>query len=940
MVSQTAASGQISASDAETLEIVSSLAQELHPHLRAEPPLGLEAELDRDFGLDSLGRVEAVHRLELAFNVRLPDRLFAEAATAADLARAVCGVGVQPSPTAAQVTARSAPLAGPSPSTVMTFPEVLAWHADHHGERAHVYLSDGDVEAAPITYAGLLDGARAVAAALAREGLEPGARVALMLPTGEAFLAVFFGVLLAGGVPAPIYPPWRMAQIEEHLRRQGRVLGKARAAGLIASREVLPFARLLRDLMGGEAFVLAAEDLPAAGDSAAAPATARPEALALIQFTSGSTADPKGVMLSHANILANIRGLARAIAATPGDVYVSWLPLYHDMGLIAAWLACVDQAVPLVLMSPLSFLARPERWLWTLHRNRATITAAPNFAFELCLSIPDERLTGLDLSDLRVAGCGSEPISPTTVRDFTARFASYGFRAEALLPVYGLAESAAALTSCPLGRAPWIDHVRRTVLARTGEARLAPAEAPDAQAFVSCGVPLLGHEARVVDEAGREAGERREGRLQFRGPSATAGYFEAPNKTAELICGDWLDSGDLAYVAQGEVFVTGRTKDMIKRAGRNIHPADIEDAVADLAGVEPRGTVLFSVTDPERGVERLVLAVETALPAADRGSLVRSIQELAADRLQAALDDIFFLDPGEIPRTESGKVRRAALGQAYLERDRAGARAAPKRQLARLVRAALAARLRRHLAAAVERLYAAYWWAVIGSFGLVLWPLLPPLSLHRRWQAMHGASRLALRLLGHSLTLEVIGPRPDRDVVYVANHASYIDSLVLAAVLPGDLAFTGFKALAEDRIQGTFVARLGTLFVERFEPGEAVADTERATDAVRAGRPLVIFPEATAMRAPGLLDFRMGAFVVATETGAPVVPITIRGTRSILRHDHRWFPRRGEISVRIGAALAPQGRDFEAALALKSAARAEILAHLGEPDLAAEAPQF
>jgi 1-acyl-sn-glycerol-3-phosphate acyltransferase len=229
---------------------------------------------------------------------------------------------------------------------------------------------------------------------------------------------------------------------------------------------------------------------------------------------------------------------------------------------------------------------------------------------------------------------------------------------------------------------------------------------------------------------------------------------------------------------------------------------------------------------------------------------------------------------------------------------------------------------------------------VIGAFGLVLWPSLLLLSLHRRWAVMHGASRLGLRLLGHRVTVEAIGPRPDRDVVYVANHASYIDGLVLAAVLPGDLVFTAFKALAQDRVQGPFAARLGTLFVERFEPGEAVADTERAAEAVRAGRPLVVFPEATAMRAPGLLDFRMGAFVVAVETGATVVPITIRGTRSILRHDRRWFPRRGAISVRIGAALAPKGRDFEAALALKSAARAEILAHVAEPDLAAETPQF
>jgi 1-acyl-sn-glycerol-3-phosphate acyltransferase len=925
----------------EVLAIVTRLAEEIHPHQKGRAP-GLEGDLDRDFGLDSLGRVEAIHRLEAAFNANLPDRLFAEAATPADLVRAIAATG---SPAAFQlrdrIEVRASSGAVAAPDTLATLNEVLSWRAAHHPQRPHAYLSDGEREAAPITYADLFARAHRVAAGISARGLEPGARIGLMLPTGPDFFAAFMGVLLAGGVPAPIYPPWRMLRIEDHLRRQARILATAGVTGLVTFAEARPFARLIQAHVPSLAYAVTAEELER---EPAQPRAFTPKSgdLALLQFTSGSTADPKGVMLSHANILANIRGLARAIQATPTDVYVSWLPLYHDMGLIGAWLACLDQAVPFVVMSPLSFMARPERWLWTAHRNRATITAAPNFAYELCLSIPDARLEGLDLSALRVAGCGSEPVSTRTIADFANKFAPYGFRREAFLPVYGLAESAAALTVPPLGREPRVDYVHRRVLSLTGEARATAADAPDAQAFVSCGMPLIDHEVRILGADGREAPERREGPLQFRGPSATKGYFNAPEKTAELIQGDWLDSGDLAYICEGELFVTGRTKDIVKRAGRNIHPADVEAALCSLAGVAPDGAVLFSTPDPVRGLERLVIALETAIEAEEgRQSLIKAAQEVAADHLESAVDDIVLLPPGAIPRTESGKVRRPALREAY-ERGLGSERIiSPREQVLRLQATALAGRLRRLTRRAADWLYAKYWWGVIGLVGLVAWPLVMILPrLHWRWQVMHVVSRLGLRLLGHPLTVTKESVPPDRNVVYVVNHTSYVDHLALAAVLPGDLAFAAYKELADAPIQGPFVRRLGAFFVERFEPEGAAAEVARATGLLQAGRPLVIYPEATIMRMAGLLDFMMGAFVTAAKAGVPIIPVAIVGARSILRHDHLWFPRRGRLEVHVGPMLRPEGSDFEAALALRNAARAYILAHIHEPDLAGQTPAF
>ncbi len=925
----------------EVLAIVVALAEEIHPHQRGHAA-GLEGDLDRDFGLDSLGRVEAIHQLEAAFNATLPDRLFAEAATPADLVRAIAAAGPNTALRRPATTEeRSAPGALAAPERLQTLNETLAWHAERQPARPHAYPSDGERESAPISYGELHERARRVAAGLAAKGLGPGSTVALMLPTGADYFAAFMGALFAGVAPAPIYPPWRMLRIEDHLRRQARILAKAEVAGMITFAEARPFARLIQAHVPTLVFAATVEELERQADGWTAFAP-KPDDLALLQFTSGSTGDPKGVMLSHANILANVRGLAHALEAGPGDTFVSWLPLYHDMGLIAAWLACLDQAVPFVVMSPLSFMARPERWLWTLHRNRATISAAPNFAYELCLSIPEERLSGLDLGAWRIAGCGAEPVSARTMGDFITKFRAYGFREAAFTPVYGLAESAAALTAPPLGRGPRIDYIDRHALALGGEARPAAPDAPGAQAVVSCGLPLVDHEIRILGEDGRETPERREGRLQFRGPSATRGYFNAPEKTAELIQGDWLESGDLAYLFEGEVFVTGRSKDIVKRAGRNIHPADVEAALANLAGVARDGSVLFSAHDPRRETERLIIVLETALEnRADRQRLIAAARAVAADHLESAADDIVLMAPGAVPRTESGKVRRPALRAAYERGQMSGRVAPPREQVLRLQATAIAGRARRALTRAADWLYAKYWWCVIGLIGVLVYPLIVVLPrLHWRWQVMHLVSRIGLAALGHRLTVTRDGIPLAGDVVYVANHTSYVDHLAIAAALPGDLAFAAYKELQNEPIQGPFARRLGAFFVERFEPVGAAAEVARALDLLKQGRPIVIYPEATIMRMPGLLDFMMGAFVTAARAGVPVVPVALSGGRNILRHDHLWFPRRGRLEVHVGPQLRAKGTDFEAALELRDAARAYILAHIHEPDLAGQTPQF
>jgi acyl-CoA synthetase (AMP-forming)/AMP-acid ligase II len=282
------------------------------------------------------------------------------------------------------------------------------------------------------------------------------------------------------------------------------------------------------------------------------------------------------------------------------------------MGLIGAWLGCLHFAAALYAMSPLSFLVRPESWLWAMHRFRATFSASPNFGFELCINkVADADLQGLDLSSLRMVANGAEPVSPQTIRRFIERFARYGFPAGAMAPVYGLAECSVGLAFPPLGRAPVIDRVDRDALSRSGTAT--PAAPNDAKALeiVACGQAIPGHEIRVIDEAGHEQGDRREGRLEFRGPSTTRGYFRNETKTRELIHNGWLDSGDRAYTAGGDVYITGRVKDIIIRAGRHLYPQEIEEAVATIPGIRKGGVAVFSVSDERSGTERVVVLAET-----------------------------------------------------------------------------------------------------------------------------------------------------------------------------------------------------------------------------------------------------------------------------------------------------------------------------------------
>lgn len=919
------------------LDMIRQLITELQPHQRTHTVVTLDSILDRDLGLDSLGRAEVLLRLEHMFAVRLPEHLLATVETPRDLLRAIHSTHAS-EPHLQESTVKTTPRLEmlEAPTAAATLVEVLDWHVQRHPERTHIVLYDDTDTPQDITYSALYNEALAIATGLQAQGLLPGQTVALMLPTSREFFASFYGVLLAGGIPVPLYPPARLSQIEDHLRRQANILSNAAATVLLTIPEAKALGRLLRAHVETLRSVVTVQELVTGRGEYVRPRL-QPHDIAFLQYTSGSTGTPKGVILTHANLLANIQAMGQVVQMTSRDVFVSWLPLYHDMGLIGAWLGSLYHAGLLVLMSPLTFLARPARWLWAIHTHRGTLSAGPNFAYDLCTRrLDDHDLQGLDLSSWRWAFNGAEPVSVETVCRFSERFAKYGFPAEAMTPVYGLAEVSLGLAFPPHRHGVHCDRIQREPFMRSGKAIAAAPDDTAALQFVTCGQPLPGYQIRIVDATGYEVAERQEGRLEFQGPSATSGYFRNPAATQGLFHGPWLDSGDLAYVAEGNIYLTGRVKDVIIRAGRNIYPYELEEAIGAIPGLRRGCVAVFGSNDPKSGTERLVVLAETRQTEAHvLEELRRQIDRVVLDLLGTPPDEVVLAPPHTVLKTSSGKIRRTASRERY-ERGEIGTRQqAPWIQIAHLAFSSVLPQGRRVQRYVSEILYAGYFWMLCGAMLPIAW-LLVALLPRRTWcQAVsRTAVRCLLRLSGTAITVEGVEHIPPAGpCILVANHASYLDGAVLVGVLPGDRSFVAKRELAEQFFARVLLQRLGAEFVERFDAQRGADDVKRLLQAAQQGRSLVIFPEGTFYRMPGLQPFRMGAFIVAAQAGVPVVPIAVHGTRSILRAE-QWFPRRGKLQVTIGAPLRPQGNDWNAALTLRHAARSHIARHCGEPDLA------
>jgi 1-acyl-sn-glycerol-3-phosphate acyltransferase len=919
---------------AETvLEAVRAVVADLHAG-QAARYIDLDSSLARDAGLDSLAMAEVLTRLEDAFGVPLPASLLATAETPRDLLRAVTAgdlrqPGWAPPETAAPVAALST-----APATLGTLPEVLAWHAANHPDRRHLRVIDDTGATEDVRYVDLLQASDRTARGLLSAGVAPGDKVALMLPTGWPYFQAFAGVMAAGAVPVPIYPPARPSALEEHLRRHVHVLTNAGAVALVTDTRAQQVAKLLRKSIPALRRVVTVDELGGGGHAGPLPA-ADPDAPALIQYTSGSTAAPKGVVLSHRNVLANIAAMGEAAETSAADTFVSWLPLYHDMGLIGAWLSGLVLGYPSIILSPLTFLRRPYSWLAALSEYHGTLTTAPNFAYELCLrKVSEAEVDQLDLSALRMSLNGAEPVSATTMQRFAERFARCGLRPGALAPVYGLAECGVGLTFPPLDRGLLVDTIEAETLRK--HARAVPAERgrPGTRAVVACGRPLPGYDVRVVGPGGQEVREREEGRIQFRGPSATAGYYRNPTATEALLHDGWLDTGDLGYLAGGDLYPTGRSKDVVIRAGRNIHPEDLEVAIGQLAGVRQGCVAAFSARDPTVGTEQFVVVAETREEAnRTRADLQARIAAVTVDVAGTSPDVVLLTRPGAVPKTSSGKIRRAACAERFssgtLDRQPPPA----WWQFLSFGARAYVWRIRGGGRALVAVGYASYGWLVFAAVAaptLVMLAVLP--GQRSRQRLVHAAARSLRILTGIRLTVDGADLLPrDQPCVVVSNHGSWVDALLLAGWLPAGFTFVAGEVLGRQRLAGFLLRRIGADFVERETPGQAVADSARLSVAARH-RSLVVFPEGGLSRSVGVRPFHLGAFLAAAQAGRPVVPIAIRGTRRILPPGHP-FLRHGRTTVTVTQPLHPAGSGWPAVVELHRTARAALLAQCGEPDL-------
>jgi fatty-acyl-CoA synthase len=503
------------------------------------------------------------------------------------------------------------------------------------------------------------------AALFISRGIRKGDRVALVIPEGHEFVLAFLGAVMAGAVPVPIFPRATFKTGSDYADTVAHICQASTAKLLVCMEQNLSLLEPARPRMPSVERITTVEQLFAAEITLPVSVlpNVSPDDLCFLQFTSGSTSRPKGVMVTHANLVANARAFLgpHGLDRRDDDLGVSWLPLFHDMGLIGFILGPLIVDIPVVILPTATFARGPRVWLETISKVRGTITYAPNFAYALAVKrLKPKDLEALDLSCLRVAGCGAEPIHAETLRSFARALAPADFRETALLPSYGMAESTLAITFHPLGTPMRTDRVDPESL-RRGEA--VPSTAQDATELVACGVPFPEHELYIVDEQGLRLPERRVGEIIARGPSVSAGYYENAEATAESFPSDgFLHSGDLGYLADGQLYVCGRIKDLIIIRGANFHPQDIEWAVGELDGVRRGNAVAFSIQASDE--ERLVVAVECASHDAEQ----------VKQRVAARVGEAFGLTPhavlavglGGLPKTSSGKVQRRKTRDLYL----------------------------------------------------------------------------------------------------------------------------------------------------------------------------------------------------------------------------------------------------------------------------------
>jgi len=562
----------------------------------------------------------------------------------------------------------------PTPTKNATLPhvacrfETLTDGLDYaaRGETGYNYYSVRGELVLALPYAELRERSVALARRLVGMGLEKGARVGLIADTSAAFHTFFFGCQYAGLIPVPLPLPVNLGGRESYVRQLRRMLESADAAMAVAPAELVA---MLQEAAGDFIPHIGGPDDFADQPETGALRIPGKDDPCYIQYSSGSTSAPKGVLVTQRSALANTGAISRyGLMLAPGDRCISWLPLYHDMGLVGFCFTPMLNQITIDYMSTMDFARRPLAWLQLIARNRGTVAFSPSFGYDLCARrAANGAAADLDLSSWRVAGIGGDMVRADVLDRFVETFGGNGFRRSTFVPSYGLAESTLAVTFAPLSEDFRTDTIDREALATSGEAvPVGPEAGEDGRTFVVCGSVMSGHALRIVGDSGEPRADRQVGRVLIKGPSLMSGYFRNAEATAAAFATEgWLDTGDLGYMVDGELVITGRSKDLIISNGRNIWPQDIEWSVERLPGLRQGDAAAFSVVDTD-GDEAVIVVVQCRLsePAA-RDRLRRQIHAMVRDSV--GIDaNIVLAPPHSLPHTSSGKLSRAGTRANFL----------------------------------------------------------------------------------------------------------------------------------------------------------------------------------------------------------------------------------------------------------------------------------
>ncbi len=540
--------------------------------------------------------------------------------------------------------------------------------AARHGPGGRIRFFQFGEEVEQLAYGELHEEAGRVASGLrSHAGLQAGDRVALVLPTTADGLRGLFGVIAAGGVPVPLPPPFPFTSPKRTAQRIRGAIARSKIKLILGPATLDDYLASLAQELGPEMHV---HTISALRQESPAWQPVDPDSPALIQYTSGSTTDPKGVVLSHRSMLTNIRAIRSALKVGPQDVGAFWLPLFHDMGLVGL-LCGMYGGIDMLLMSPEDFVMEPANWLSMFGRYRASISPAPNLAYLHCVKrVPPDVVKTLDLSTWRSAMLGAEAVDPGVIRRFIEHFAPAGFRPEAVMPVYGMAEATLAVTFPPRGRGLRTVTVSRKQLGQ-GVVEVVPQGHPEARELPSVGVPVADMEVRLLDEDGRPTGPGRVGEMHIRGGSVTSGYDFNQEATRAAFHDGWLATGDLGFLHDGELYVVGRRKEVIIVGGQNYYGTDVELIANQVEGVGTRGVLAFA--QQIDGTESLVILAETKEKDPERRKqLVAAIRNEISSLLGVSPGDVMLVKRGELPRTSSGKLERHRAPALYAQvRDQA-----------------------------------------------------------------------------------------------------------------------------------------------------------------------------------------------------------------------------------------------------------------------------